>query len=1127
MNKKYSILTAALLFFCSSGFSQNNSGPDVQMLPGTGVGQGLPKIYSPNLFDGSVNINIPIYDYKGYGISLSYNTKGIKVDQPASSPGLNWQVSGLPSIVRIVKDIPDEAIFNEDSLLVTGTHPVVNSERHILGKLHAYAETQQDKSRPNTYRDKECDEFRVSLNGADFSFYLGSSNNVFLTTEKNYKVQLYYNGQLIVDTPGSNIPGPYPMAGEYGFNIKITDNEGNQYYFAPSYTVEDDISDFKDWEQVGRDEFNLVPEEWSIEKVVLSDGSQITYYHDLEGYFNNFPGYPFKQYVNHYIKEDNFNTTPSPSYYTDDQSYDYNNFSSIQRVSYPNGITADFLYDSADVSENGAKMLDEIDIAHGGNSIRYKLHREKDHGRWFLKKIMVSSGDSSLEQLYYSFGYSSIYLPDRLDLAKDLYGYYNGDSSSAPIGSFNIYYTDVPLHGSQAYGISRAYNAHFAQAGLLTQVINTYGGETDYYYGPNVVANPFPAGFLPANNDYIGINEPDGVRVDSIVEQNRIVPGSYKSTVFDYSGGQLFIPGGYFHYPVYIDSATNAWNQVLFQEDFLTSHELINGSNHGYSSVTISAYGLNAANQRQLLSKKVATFTNMKDATSNNLARYYKVPGSKDFFDYPYTNKQYLKSWEIGLPLTVTEYDQNNRIIRKAINNYRFSNVDLSASDHFANNRTITINSGRQQYFGGRTSLSNWYPYQKVFTDSYYPYKGHADLESTVTLKYISDSRYVADTLWYGYDDHDNLDSLVSRKSNGDKILTRKVFNYEIDGPDIVSGYPRPNALYDMTKAGLEKVISIERWKMNPATTVPPAFIRNNNELLSAVITNYEYDNGKLWTKGLWSTSIGQPVSYQKYTGVVPNGPYIDPYWRILDLYTNAGATDSNFVETSKVTLFDEHGNPLEAQSLDADKYKAMIWDTATNQKLADAANCRYSDMAYTSFEATLAESNLTVSENLPVSGGITGSHAQYLWTEMSPGAPVSITGTQNLSAGKQYLLSFWVYGALPAVHVGSQSVPLSSANLLHTRGSWHNYQVRFTPAVAGKIKITGTGALSEIDEIRLCPAGATLESRTYDPLFGQSSSTDGNGQILYTGFDKLGRMNMQRDVDGNILSEKVFKTAN
>ena len=58
----------------------------------SGTGGSMGSLYSPDMFTGTVNVNIPIYSYAidglDLGVSLGYNTKGIKVDQIASEVGL-------------------------------------------------------------------------------------------------------------------------------------------------------------------------------------------------------------------------------------------------------------------------------------------------------------------------------------------------------------------------------------------------------------------------------------------------------------------------------------------------------------------------------------------------------------------------------------------------------------------------------------------------------------------------------------------------------------------------------------------------------------------------------------------------------------------------------------------------------------------------------------------------------------------------------------------------------------------------------------------------------------------------------------------------------------------------------
>lgn len=84
---------------------------DAKLLPGAGNGSSG-NVFSPNLFNGTANVSIPIYSYGNEGISLSYNTAGVKVDQLSGPIGVNWNLNAGGSIQRIVKDMPDE--MNQD-----------------------------------------------------------------------------------------------------------------------------------------------------------------------------------------------------------------------------------------------------------------------------------------------------------------------------------------------------------------------------------------------------------------------------------------------------------------------------------------------------------------------------------------------------------------------------------------------------------------------------------------------------------------------------------------------------------------------------------------------------------------------------------------------------------------------------------------------------------------------------------------------------------------------------------------------------------------------------------------------------------------------------------------------------
>jgi len=66
------------------------------------------------LYNGTPNIQVPIYVYKGreldLPINLTYDASGIKVDQEATNVGLGWNLNVGGRISRIANGLPDDYI---------------------------------------------------------------------------------------------------------------------------------------------------------------------------------------------------------------------------------------------------------------------------------------------------------------------------------------------------------------------------------------------------------------------------------------------------------------------------------------------------------------------------------------------------------------------------------------------------------------------------------------------------------------------------------------------------------------------------------------------------------------------------------------------------------------------------------------------------------------------------------------------------------------------------------------------------------------------------------------------------------------------------------------------------------
>lgn len=1142
------------LYFGAAGYAQQSLGgtaPDPKMLPGGGQTTGaMSNIYSPSLYDGTVNVTIPIYQYSNdagnFGISFSYNTRGVKVDEIPSDIGSHWNINAEGSIQRVVKGLPDEFnayITSEDSIYTD-----VDTRYYAFkGRLAASMETTTQAADPEVYRDGESDDFIVSAGGLSFTFNIGRHGQIYVNSKKDIKVEVLENGvpyTLAATTPDYS----QPLLLEF----RITDVQGNQYYFKKG-TYDDQL-------MYGPGDAQLLPNfiadciivsRWVVTEVSLANGSKIKYNYKYGG-----------RHEYTYTSYSSTDSGPTPiSKSVEKKNYAICQLSSIE---YPNNVTANFVYDTVkkrlDFIENGdypnftgpedlSGALKEIRVQSGNNCLRYKMYQsytligdynhpnpgftpyggayttyidylpaveqyivgQRTH-RLRLDSIRLVSCDGLKEEPYYSFTYDPLALPARFNSAQDYFGYFNGKGNSSLYPGTNIVDKDmtIPAHASAvsgnnfSYGTDRSVDVTKIKAGILSEVKNAYGGKIAFAYeGPGTLDNQLPG--IPNNIYFFGPTATDGLRVHSITETDPYYPGNSRITTFDYSGGQLFLTGGYFHALAGVEQLPPPNSQFgigKYGGNFLTPHQFVNGSNHGYSNVTVTTRD----NSNNLLSKKEVLFTNFKDATSNNQPRYQLTAGGKNYYDFPWTDKQYLRDWEMGLPLEITEYDENGEIITKTFNTYAFSIDTIKSVTQMADGiKSSYLHDSNKPSF----PLNYMWVPQTAVTDPYKPFFGTAQLSSAVIRKYTSSSSFVADTVQYAYDARNNLSRIITYNSRGEIITTKHYYNYDL--PITINGSILP---------GQERIISTQRWKKIPGQT--------DSVLLDAFFNRYTYQLSgirpvKIWNKGLYNLVAGSPLTTAQYA----TGPYASTEQKGWAAYN--GSDIANFRKTTEVILFDNIGDPLETRMINQNQYKAMIWDTLTGQKIAEAANCHYNDIAYTSFEGqhyVMYNTNLAISVNGPYmyqTDGVSGKSSLRLWDIVGSNSAITVSGTQNLTANKDYILSFWSKGSYPAVYIGTTSVAVP-AEPVATKGSWKNYILHITPATSGQaIKITGTSINCYLDEVRLHPASASMQTTTYEPLFGVNSTTDATGRITYYEYDELGRRNIVRDQEGNIISKTQY----
>ncbi len=1124
---------------------------DTKMLPGGSptAGSSLGNIYTPSLYDGTANINIPIYQYASqnsdFSISLSYNTKGVMVSEIASDVGLHFNINAGATISRTTKDLPDEInLLNGDTAIFQWTGQVwmkpipgfpiapydtvsVNPFWAFKGKYTTYSESPASAADTLIYRDKEADDFTVNLGGSSFTFNLGKGGTIFTHPHRGVKVEVLWDGQPLTSI-GDNQSIGQTLGNSNLLSFRIRDEQGNSYLFRRGEFENKQIEDIYGAGNVIT--LYSYTTRWVIEKVTLAAGGEIRYnYQDLTV---NGAVLPFDK--NNSKREGAYPSNNGPdSFKVFSTLY---NTCKLKDIWYPNNVRVYFNYGSTIREDGIIGALKEIRVTTPQSCLSYIMQQsyswanhipdtkpyesglatawnirinEGDRAlRLRLDGIRLTSCDSSIDEPYYSFTYDQLNLPPRLDHRQDYFGYFNdGVFLSNNPGNIEAdaptliprhkrwipYYPNYDLYDNTQYFMDREPNPNMIRAGILKSIKNAYGGTATFYYSAHQnLTNPMTG--LPTDQYYFGKDANDGLRLDSVIEKEPLHPDNAKVTVFQYSGGQRFIAGGYFHSPDRYRAYNNTppvLANIVITGRYVTPHQLINGSNHGYSNVTV----ITRTGQGILLGRKEVKFSNFKD--DGGPLKYFVIGGGKDFYTFPYTDKNYLMDWKMGLPLEVTDYDQNNRIVQKTVNRYRFTIDTTSAIGKVENRKEglVMLDDG----VNGVPGITNVVPRMKI-TDDYRPYTGAALLDTSITYKYLSDNTFLSDMIYYQYDGRNNTTAIFTRNSKGELVRTLQAYNYTVNAAV-------GTTLYNMTAAGLELPIGTERWLVSNSGLA-------DDKLLDATFNTYAFQDNKLRPKYLYNMRRGQPLSYAQYTGY--SGGLPPPGFALAPLAFNGGAL-SNFRMTSEVTIADTKGNPLETKMLGQNVFTAMVWDTITGQKLAEA-NARYSDIAYSGFEAT-NKGNWQYNSGGAVN--ISDPMAGRNGYAFSAGA-VTRSG---LTTNKKYVIAFWAtnYSSLPACTIDGAAVPLVASA---QKGIWTYYEGGFiAPAPSAVLSLSGA-ANGYLDELRLFPADAGMQTWNYNGLFGISAVGSASGRITSYEYDKLGRQSIVRDQDGNIRSKREMYIA-
>ena len=434
-------------------------------------------------YTGSLGISIPFHEVRSgdisLPISLSYNTKGIKVEETASWVGLGWSLNAGGIISRTVRGRPDEYGNGYMSPTVTKVSDMFDDwpEYNWLEEFDASA------SWPNNFItliqdiadgniDTEPDMFFFNFGNHSGKFYYDQDAETFVSIPRGSiyfdKDYFYTNNKWHLITEDGV---------EYFFEIKEQNLNYSECNGSPSAP-------------------ELITTGWFLTSIYSpSTGRQVNLYYDESSY------------VSKNIASVTINTpvpgsgTGTPQIPETKICNSINNYSGyrLDSIVYDGGkVVFNALTDRCDLP--GDKRLDNIEIY---NKISPSIQKKFEFGyTYFNNNIISNCGDeatsynvrlklTSITTLDrsgnalppYSFEYNEANsLPSRMSYSQDAWGYYNhatNDNLVPPFIPALLYYK----------GANRVVDTTYTSTGILTKINYPTGGNTTFEFENNKVSD--------------------------------------------------------------------------------------------------------------------------------------------------------------------------------------------------------------------------------------------------------------------------------------------------------------------------------------------------------------------------------------------------------------------------------------------------------------------------------------------------------------------------------------------------------------------------------------------------------------------------------------------------------------
>jgi hypothetical protein len=547
---------------------------------------------------------------------------------------------------------------------------------------------------------------------------------------------------------------------------------------------------------------------------------------------------------------------------------------------------------------------------------------------------------------------------------------------------------------------------------------------------------------------------------DATVVKKRVWDYGYSNGADQYTFGRLMSFPSYVHKEIIAQDAGTCPNMVLFGSANTSMSSTIQGNIVGYSSVTERTIDPGTSAD---IGKTIYSFFNSPDSTI--FYNSFRRPGTLNMGNHlngsMLSKKVYRNTG--GAYFKVDE----------TYNYYHTANRKVYFVPKFQMQSPVFPHSGNCNGLQGVdvAIIAGFYPLlksERVLQDS----TREITYDQADTTKFLTSSS----KSYYDNPVHYQLTRSVSTDSKGNKHVSKITYPQ-----DYITGTNTGNPVLDtligrnMVATSIEKRDSLY-YAGSSSGLVTGASVSRYRQLASGVVAadkQYKLD-------------IIRPVT--DFVPMSVSGSTVNQDSRYRQLISFDGYDGKNNIAQYTVT---------------GQRPVSILWDYRGTSPIAQVKNADTLSVAYTSFEAEgtgrwLVPSTLRDSLTATISG-----IKSY---NLTNGA-ISRGG---LTAGITYIVSYWTRSATPLSITGT--ITGYPVNGLATRG-WYYHEHRITGQTS--VSISGTG---NIDEVRLYPVNAQMQTSTYTPLVGPFGAIDAHSGLAFYDYDGLLRLLNIRDQDGNIL---------